>query len=67
MDKQKIIDYVMNTPYNVNRTILSQMLEDNGGSTDEWIGDGNTHIWITLYEGRTSPMLGVCPQRHSNG
>lgn len=23
------------------------------------IGDGNTHIWITLGEGRTSPMLGV--------
>lgn len=23
------------------------------------IGDGNTHIWITLAEGRTSPMLGV--------
>jgi hypothetical protein len=32
-----------------------------GGSTEEWIGDGNTHIWITLQEGRTSPMLGVCP------
>lgn len=32
-----------------------------GGSTEEWIGDGNTHIWITLAEGRTSPMLGVCP------
>ena len=29
-----------------------------GGSTEEWIGDGNTHIWITLGEGRTSPMLG---------
>jgi hypothetical protein len=41
------------------------MLEDKSdsgvGSTDEWIGDGNTHIWITLHEGRTSPMLGVCP------
>ena len=67
MDKQEIIDYVMNTPYNVNRTILSQMLESksdsggSGGSTDEWIGDGNTHIWITLPENRTSPMLGVCP------
>ncbi len=32
-----------------------------GGSTEEWIGDGNTHIWITLGEGRTSPMLGCCP------
>ena len=33
-----------------------------GGSSEEWIGDGNTHIWITLPEGRTSPMLGVCPK-----
>lgn len=36
-----------------------------GGDTpsggEEWIGDGNTHIWISLPEGRTSPMLGVCP------
>lgn len=30
-----------------------------GGTGEEWIGDGNTHIWITLSEGRTSPMLGV--------
>lgn len=29
------------------------------GGGDEWIGDGNTHIWISLAEGRTSPMLGV--------
>lgn len=27
----------------------------------EWFNDGNTHIWITLTEGRTSPMLGICP------
>ena len=33
-----------------------------GGGDEEWIGDGNTHIWITLSEGRTSPMLGVCPK-----
>lgn len=34
----------------------------SGGGTDtgeEWIGDGNTHIWIKLYEGRTSPKLGL--------
>ena len=31
-----------------------------GGASDEdWIGDGNTHIWISLSEGRTSPVLGV--------
>ena len=23
----------------------------------EWIGDGNTHLWIHLEEGRTSPLL----------
>ena len=28
-----------------------------GSSGDEWIGDGNTHIWISLPEGRTSPMF----------
>lgn len=27
----------------------------------EWIDDGNTHIWVSLAEGRTSPMLGVRP------
>lgn len=32
-----------------------------GGSEEEWIGDGNTHVWIHLEEGRTSPMLGCCP------
>ena len=31
------------------------------GSDEEWFNDGDTHIWITLNEGRTSPMLGVCP------
>lgn len=32
-----------------------------GGSEEEWIGDGNTRVWIHLEEGRTSPMLGCCP------
>lgn len=31
------------------------------GGGDGWIGDGNTHIWISLADGRTSPMLGCCP------
>ena len=30
-----------------------------GGSDTEWIGDGNTHIWISLPDGRTSPRVGV--------
>lgn len=33
-----------------------------GGGDNFPIGDGNTHIWISLPEGRTSPMLGVCPK-----
>ena len=33
-----------------------------GSGGEEWIGDGNTYIWITLQEGRTSPMFGVCPK-----
>jgi hypothetical protein len=33
--------------------------ESNTGGDEGWIGDGNTHIWISLAEGRTSPMLGV--------
>ena len=32
----------------------------SGGGGDNFpIGDGNTHIWIRLEEGRTTPMLGV--------
>lgn len=35
----------------------------SGGDTpsggEEWIGDGNTHIWISLSEGRTSPVVGL--------
>ena len=30
-----------------------------GSAEEEWFDDGNTHIWISLPEGRTSPMLGV--------
>lgn len=33
----------------------------SGGSSggEEWFNDGNTHIWIHLEEGRTSPMMGL--------
>ena len=45
---------------------MKQLAKNNGGSSggytnEEWFNDGDTHIWITLDEGRTSPMLGVCP------
>ena len=47
-----------------HNTHIIVVAKDNGGggSADEWIGDGNTHLWITLQDGRTSPMLGLCPK-----
>ena len=32
MGKQEVIDYVMNSPANTNRAVLSGMLDDNSGS-----------------------------------
>ena len=32
----------------------------SGGSDGFPIGDGNTHIWVSLSEGVTSPIMGVC-------
>jgi hypothetical protein len=29
------------------------------GDSEEWFNDGNTHIWISLPEGRTSPALRI--------
>ena len=60
----------VNTPMPITRKeqFLQKAIESGGsggtgggGDAPEWIKDGNTHIWITLHEGRTSPMLGVCP------
>lgn len=53
----------------MNMLITSQYLHNNSdgggngesGDGEKWIDDGNTHIWITLEDGRTSPILGVCP------
>ena len=60
------MDVVTPTPSDREEMYLAKIAENGGGSgggggSEEWIGDGNTHIWITLPEGRTSPMLGVCP------
>lgn len=35
MNKEQIVDYVMNTPNNTNRMILGQMLDDLGGGKME--------------------------------
>jgi hypothetical protein len=47
------------TPHTIS--IATPVSQSGGGGDENWIGDGNTHIWISLPEGRTSPMLGVCP------
>ena len=33
--------------------------EDSGGTNYDLFNDGDTHIWITLQEGRTSPIMGL--------
>ena len=56
-----------NTEIDTQASLIVQITEAlggkaiSGGSEEEWIGDGNTHIWIHLGEGRTSPVLGCCP------
>lgn len=51
------------TPITRKEQFLQKAIEGGGtGGGDNFpIGDENTHIWISLAEGRTSPMLGVCP------
>lgn len=49
MDKQKVIDYVMDTPRNSNPNVLKTMLEDSGGSgTINFVTDETTLIKYTL-------------------
>lgn len=35
MDKEKVLDYVMNSPGNSNRAVLSGMLDESGGGEDK--------------------------------
>ena len=61
-------DAIRNKTGGTEALTLDQMVTEiegiqagGGGSTEEWFNDGDTHIWITLPEGRTSPMLGCYP------
>lgn len=51
MDKQQIIDYVMETPENINPAILSQMIDENGGSGS---GDFSTCTGTFIVDGTIS-------------
>ena len=33
-----------------------------GGSDEEWIGDGNTHVWVHIDKNCMTPVVGVCPK-----
>ena len=50
---KKFMQRAMISPFGINN--------NGSGGGEEWIGDGNTHVWISLNEGRTSPILGCCP------
>ena len=36
MDKEKVLDYVMNSPGNSNRAVLSGMLDESGGGNSDF-------------------------------
>ena len=55
MDKEKVLDYVMNSPGNSNRAVLSGMLDESGGGSSDFStatvivdGDGMTDIYVAL-------------------
>jgi hypothetical protein len=47
MDKEKVLDYVMNSPGNSNRAVLSGMLDESGG------GDNVQPIIFTISDTNT--------------
>ena len=53
------------TPITRKEMFLQKIAENGGGSGgsggENWIGDGNTHVWVGLPDFITSPILGVCP------
>lgn len=59
MDKEKILDYVMNSPQNTNRAVLSSMLDSmgGGGSSTKTItlkyGTEGAWTTVTLGDGST--------------
>lgn len=49
MTIEKIVDYVLHTPFNINKAILVEMLEelirDNGGSGGSGDSDGSDVVY----------------------
>ena len=53
----------LTTTYKVSEMAAAITAIEGGGSTpiEPPVGDGKTRIYIHLEDGRTSPMLGICP------
>ena len=54
----------LTTTYKVSEMAAAITAIEGGGSTpiEPPVGDGKTRIYIHLEDGRTSPMLGICPK-----
>ena len=55
MDKEKVLDYVMNSPGNSNRAVLSGMLDESGGGNSDF-----STATITLENGSFSYITNAC-------
>lgn len=53
----------LTTTYKVSEMAAAITAIEGGGSTpiEPPVGDGKTRVYIHLEDGRTSPMLGICP------
>ena len=45
--------------YDFPEAIEAISVDAGGSACKEWFNDGDTHVWISLSEGRTSPVLGI--------
>lgn len=56
MNKDEILSYVLNTPGNTNYSVLKDILNGSDNQPDHaWVGDGDTHFWITISKELTDP------------
>lgn len=64
MTKKEILDYVMNTPYNTNRAVLSSMLDQISGSgedtSDLSIAEVTVNITVTTLNQSTDIYFHTC-------
>ena len=64
MDKEKVLDYVMNSPGNSNRAVLSGILDSFAGESG---GDSDFSIAQITINGTINGVLPVCHDHDENG